>query len=118
VALALAASIAVAPGVARAGSDPFEVFKVDCNYQVVLERAERPLLDVERACQRRLRDLPRRYDRALGLDDEAYYAYRLNVVEGVDRGAISPIRANFLLSEYRRALAAEQESADAARRAE
>lgn len=122
VALALVGSIVVAPGLARAGSDAFEAelerWKDTCGYQVVLDYAARPLLDVERDCQRRVRDLVARHDKGTTPAEEAWYAYRLTVVEGVDHGAITPIRANFLLSEYRRALVAEEESADAARRAE
>lgn len=122
VALALAASIVAAPVLARAGSDTFEAemerLRADCGYQVVLDRAARPLLDVERACQRRIRDLATRHNETMTPADEAWYAYRLTVVEGVDRGAISPIQANFLLSEFRRAREAEAENVEAARRAE
>lgn len=70
---------------------------MDGGYQIVLERAERPLLDVERACQRRIRDLLRRNKQEMTPAEEAWWAYRLNVVDEVDRGAISAIQANFLL---------------------
>jgi hypothetical protein len=120
VVLALAVSVVVAPGLAHADAhdDAVARWAQDCGFQKVLARTERPLLDVERACQERIRDINWRHNQTFDRDVEAFFAYRLNVVEGVDRGALSPIRAAFLLSEYRRAMLAAQESALDAHRAE
>ena len=120
-ALALLASIVVAPVLARAFENTFEAeverFKVGCGFQVVLQRPDLPLLDVERACQQRSLVILRHYGKTLTSDDEAFMAYRLTLLEQVDRGTISPIQANFLFSEYRRAREAEAAERDAAERA-
>jgi hypothetical protein len=121
-ALALLASIVVAPELAQADSDQFQAeFKqltAECRYQALLASGSRPLVDLERACQHRFSDLYARYhDETPHPFTQAWFAYRLAVFERVDRGAMSPIQANFLLSEYRRYLEVEAGKADAAERA-
>lgn len=114
--IALLAAIMGAPCVAHAGGNT--ELKAQCDHQNLLDGTVRPLVDVERACQHRLKAFYTSDGETLHPIHEAWLAYRLAVFERVDQGQMSPIQAAAVLSDIKRRLDAEIDNANAARRAE